>query len=146
MDPLSISASVAGFLGLAIELKRIISTYVSDVKSAPQEAHELSVEVSALSHVLETLDELLQGEDLDETSFGRQSILHSVVSACHEHFLVIRKRLSNLRGKKVKGIMARIAWPLQKEECQQSILVLHRYVQTVEVLLIASNRLVSVSC
>jgi hypothetical protein len=68
MDPLSISASVAGFLGLAIELKRIISTYVSDVKSAPQEAHELSVEVLALSHVLETLDELLQGEDLDETS------------------------------------------------------------------------------
>lgn len=109
MDPLSISASVAGFLSLTIELKRIISTYVSDVKSAPQEACELSVEVSALSNVLETLDELLQSENLYETSFGRQFVLYSVVSACHGHFLVIRKRLSNLRGKKVKGLIARIA-------------------------------------
>lgn len=45
MDPLSISAGVAGFLSLAIEISKILTAYVGDARSAPEEACNLLLEI-----------------------------------------------------------------------------------------------------
>jgi hypothetical protein len=47
-DPLSISASIAGIIGLANEVAKIVTAYVAGVKSAPDDAHCLSRELTAL--------------------------------------------------------------------------------------------------
>jgi hypothetical protein len=52
MDPISISIGVAGFLSLTLEIN-ILSNYVSDVKSAPEEANGLLREITVLKVVLE---------------------------------------------------------------------------------------------
>jgi hypothetical protein len=53
MDPISISIGVAGFLSLTLEIINILSNYVSNVKSAPEEANGLLREITALKVVLE---------------------------------------------------------------------------------------------
>jgi hypothetical protein len=162
-DPLSIAASVAGFLSLAIQLTKIISTYVADVKSAPSDASALNTEITALCKILKMVEEILRSDKINDT-FDQQSILYSTINACQRHFTTVYEKLatlpcdkeksrrstgtmaritSSIKKDKVKGTMARITWPLKKEECQQSIQILHHYIQTLEVLLIASNRSVA---
>lgn len=60
MDPLSLSAGVAGVLSLALEMTKILTVYVSDVESAPEEARGLLIEASALCSVLDQLVNFLQ--------------------------------------------------------------------------------------
>jgi hypothetical protein len=55
MDPLSLSASVAGLLSLGMELGKVLGRFISDVKSARQDATELNIKVSALCNVLDEL-------------------------------------------------------------------------------------------
>ncbi|KAI5812827.1 hypothetical protein BZA77DRAFT_346729 [Pyronema omphalodes] len=145
MDPLSLSASAAGLLSLAIEVTKILTGYISAVKSAPQDASELNTEMLALCHILEKLVEILRSDDdigIDsEASFNDQSVLRSVISVCQEHITTVYKRIAKLRSTdKISRLVERMVWPLKKDECQQSVRVVHRYVQTLQVLLVASNR------
>jgi hypothetical protein len=64
MDPLSISAGVAGFLSLAIEISKILTAYVGSVKSAPEEAQQLLQEVSALYNVSKQLAQVLRNDEV----------------------------------------------------------------------------------
>ncbi|KAI5815433.1 hypothetical protein BZA77DRAFT_344906 [Pyronema omphalodes] len=147
MDPLSLSASIAGLISLTIEVTKIISEYRSGFKNAPKEASELSTEVAALHHVLETALEILINEysNSEDTTFDEKNILFSIVDACEEHMNVIHTKMAKLQAG-IKGaakfplLMARLKWPFEREDCQQSIQIIHRYVQTLQVLLIASNR------
>ncbi|KAI5789569.1 hypothetical protein FPQ18DRAFT_43339 [Pyronema domesticum] len=140
MSPLSIAASVAGFLSLAIELTKIISTYVADVKSAPSDASALRTEITALCKVLKMVEGILRSDKINGT-FDEQSILYSIINACQRHFTTVYEKLATLpydkensrrstgimaritysiKKDKVKETMARITWPLKKEECQQA--------------------------
>jgi hypothetical protein len=142
MDPIRLSASAAGFFSLAIQLTKIIGGYVTNVQSAPAEARELTTEVKALSHVLETVVDVLRSEDIESTSFEEQSVLFSVIGACRVHLNTLYKKLSKLCGPESKAteIPARFMWPFQKDDCQQYTQTLHRYTQTLHVLLAKSNR------
>jgi hypothetical protein len=143
MDPLNLSASVAGFLGLAIEVTKILSSYVSDVKDASQEASELNTKVSILSHVLRELVDILQSDNMKATTFDEQSLLFSVVNSCEGHLKCVYKKLAKLQVRdtdKIKALMGRVSWPFQKDACLQSIETLHRYSQTLQHLLLVSNR------
>lgn len=82
MDPITLSASVAGFLSLAIKITKILGSYVTNVQSAPAEARELTTQVTALCHVLETVVNVLRSDDIEATSFERPSVLFSVIQAC----------------------------------------------------------------
>lgn len=149
MDPISLSVSVAGFLSLDIELTKLISTFIGDVKSAPQEASDLHTEIATLYiSCAREVDQLLWSNSPENgEEIGEQSILVLVISACQSHVAAIYKELSKLRSSdKMKEFMGCIAWPFQKDECQQTIQTLHRYIQTLQTLLVASNRYVSSCC
>jgi hypothetical protein len=157
-DPLSLAASVSGFLSLTIELTKIIRAYIAAAKSAPQEASELTTELSALSHVLDTLVDILESDDFDVTSssFDKKSILRSIISASQNHVAAINQKLRKQmqHGKqdkksksaasrcvdKIAELAAQMTWLFQRDECREIVQTLHRYVQTLQVLPIASNR------
>ncbi|KAI5787945.1 hypothetical protein FPQ18DRAFT_68253 [Pyronema domesticum] len=110
MDPLSLSAGVAGFLGLAIEVTKILNAYIKDVNDAPKETSELKTKVSILSHVLEKLVDILQSDDVEAITFGEQSLLFSVVSSCERHVKLVYKNLAKLRdANKVKALIGRVS-------------------------------------
>lgn len=141
MDPLSFSASVAGLLSLAIEVTKTLKTFISDVKAAPQEAKDLNLEISLISTVLERLVDVLRSDDTEGTTFDQQCLLYSVITACQSSITNLYKKLSKLRScDKLTERLAWMKWPFQKDECQQSIQALHRYTQTLNVLLAVSNR------
>jgi hypothetical protein len=140
MNPLSLSASIAGLLSLSLEVTKILTNFLSTVKSAPSEANSLTTEVTALSQVLETLVEILRSDDSEVTTFDEQSILCSIISACQEHIGSLFKTITKLRSGEMAGVLGRLAWPYKKEDCLNSAQILHRYVRTPQVLLIKSNR------
>jgi hypothetical protein len=109
MDPLSLSASIAGLLSLSLEVTKILTNFLSTVKSAPSEANSLTTEVTALSQVLETLVEVLRSDDSEVTTFDEQSILCSIISACQEHIGSLFKTITKLRSVETAGVLGRLA-------------------------------------
>jgi hypothetical protein len=78
-DPLSISASVAGLIGLATEVTKILKDYVSSVKSAHEDATRLLKEITALCFVLDQLKDLLRKDELQGSFFEKTCVLVSVL-------------------------------------------------------------------
>jgi hypothetical protein len=109
MDPFTVSTGVAGFLSLAIEITKILSTYISDVKSAPEDAKTLLAEVTALCSVLEDLVKFLRYDF--KGNFTPTSTLYAAILACQKEIQNLSKKLDNLQGRsenKVKGIIKRV--------------------------------------
>ncbi|KAI5798563.1 hypothetical protein FPQ18DRAFT_302633 [Pyronema domesticum] len=109
MDLLSVSASAAGFLSLALGISRILKTYTGDVKSAPEEAHSLLTEVGTLCQVLDQLVRFLRKDF--KAHFEATSALVFSINACHIEELY--KKLENLENldtsnNKVKGFIERM--------------------------------------
>lgn len=119
MDPLSISAGVAGFLSLAIEISKISTNYVGSVKSEPEEAQKLLQEVSALCNVSEQLAQFLRNDEV-KSKFESTSALVVTIDACHRKINDLFKKLKGLQvpsDNKVAGFIERLKWPLRKEDC-----------------------------
>ncbi|CCX31243.1 hypothetical protein FPQ18DRAFT_79106 [Pyronema domesticum] len=141
MDPLSLCASVAGLISLALDVTTILNGYIGSVKSAPQEASDLNIEVAALSKVLPKLNDALRTDDISESTSDNQSILCAIVDSCKGHLTSVLEHIAKLRSiSKVSEVMGRMTRPLKRDECLQSVHTVHRYVQTLQVLLVNSNR------
>jgi hypothetical protein len=82
MDPVSLSASIAGLLSLSIEITKPLNEYITGVKSAPTEAQSLLNEIMALNSVLEQLTKFLQSEDAKGIAFDQTSALRTVIAFC----------------------------------------------------------------
>lgn len=130
MDPFSISTGVAGFLSLTIELTKILSTYISEVKSAPSDAKALFEQLSALTAVLTDLREFLEEEATNElgTAFGKTSALVAAVGACDTEIQALRAKLRGFvirsKGTGLEGtrkMWEKLRWPFEKEEIRESI-------------------------
>jgi polyhydroxyalkanoate synthesis regulator phasin len=134
-----LAGSAAGFLSLAIEVTKILTEFVNNVKLAPEEARALSTEVSTLCHIAETLVELLRSDDPIDGVYNDEYILYSIIEACRGHMVAIQKRLlklSNCDTEKSGNVMGRLKWPFHRDECMQTVQTLRHYVQTLQVLLI----------
>jgi site-specific recombinase len=144
MDLLSVSASVVGFLSLALEISRILKTYTSDVKSAPEEAHSLLTEVGTLCQVLDQVVRFLRK---DFKAHFEASTLVLSINACRNQIEELYKRLEKLEtpdtsNNKVKGFIERMKWPLRKEDYQATLGNIHRFTHTFHFSLTISNWLV----
>jgi hypothetical protein len=69
MDPLSISAAVAGFLSPAVQITELLRGYINGIQSASEEAKYLLTQVAALCYVREKLVEFLRSEGLRGRKF-----------------------------------------------------------------------------
>jgi hypothetical protein len=70
MDPVTLCTSVARFLSLTFQITQILNDRVRGVKSTPQEAQMLLMEVTALSLVLDQLVKFLRSEGAKGNSFN----------------------------------------------------------------------------
>lgn len=134
MDPLSISAGAAGFLGLTIQIGQILKDYISGVHSAAEEAQNLLREAEVLTEVLKRLMELLGSDDLQNQTFEKASVLCVAISSGRSRMEMLYAKLFKISdaysGNKLKQLITRIKWPLQKEECQQIIVDIQRSIHT----------------
>jgi hypothetical protein len=132
---------VAGLLSLAIKVGKILEKYIGDVKSAPREVCDLRTEVSALCHVLKTLEMSLKSGEMARSFFDEKSSLLALLKASERHIEDVNQKLKKLQSdSKISEIAVRIVWPFHKDECREITVALNRYAQTLSFLLTASNR------
>ena len=140
-DPLSLVANVAGLTSLANELLKILKAYASDAKSAPTDVSQLLIEVEALNTVLRQLLSFLLDNDIDQDSFKETSVLLSIIAICKTKLENLYQKLKKkYPGKKgVPGLIDRLQWPFDKQECVDTITTLHRCTQIFKFSLNISN-------
>jgi hypothetical protein len=112
MDPLSISAAVAGFLSLAGQIAATLKDYIDGVQSAPDEVRSLHLEVTVLCQVLKDLVGFLHKDDLNGRRFESYSVLRIAIKACQCQLEELHGKLANLSvacsSKKLPGWVERM--------------------------------------
>ncbi|KAI5810771.1 hypothetical protein BZA77DRAFT_347537 [Pyronema omphalodes] len=125
MDPLSITAAVAGFVSLAGQIATTLNAYVDSVRSAPNEVKSLYLEVKALSQVLGKFAQFVK-DDLHG-----DCVLFDAVESCGYQLKALDGKLADLSKAFSKGKLQewakRIGWPLKKDDVQQTISALQRF-------------------
>jgi hypothetical protein len=143
MDPLILSASVAGLVSLALEVSKMIGAYVDDVHSATGDSRDLYAELTALHQVLEKLVAFLRGDGARSgLSFKNTSVLSSAISVCEEKIKELYKKFDkwqDAQDSKMTRLKEKLRWPLQKEDCEKSIRFLRRFTQTFQFSLTIDN-------
>jgi len=132
MDPITIATGLAGLLAQTLEISRILRTYTSGVKNAPEDARSVLNEISSLSYVLEQLTKFLQAEETNTKCSGRfreTSALCSVITICKNHVETLYRKLK-FEGTPKRGSLQRLKWPFEKDEYVELMEVLHRCSQT----------------
>jgi hypothetical protein len=123
-DPLSVAASVAGLISLASEVTKIITKYVSDAKSAHEDANILIKELGTFQFVLEQFKEFVYSGQVPQACFNDTSILIATVSFSHSQMTDLYKKLqktSTTNSNKVLEVFERMKWPLRKDDCEKSV-------------------------
>ncbi|KAI5788751.1 hypothetical protein FPQ18DRAFT_379831 [Pyronema domesticum] len=145
MDPLSITASIVSFLGLAVQIAGTLRDYVDGVKSAPDEVRSLLLEVTALCQVLQDWVGFyfLHKNDLNGRRFESSSVLCIEIEVCRCQLEELHGKLANLSeacsSKKLPGWVERMKWPLKKDELQQTVVQLQGFAQIFQFSMVIQN-------
>lgn len=127
MEALGVAASVAGLISLALEVPKLIDALIR-IRSAPEEAREMSKTAGVLVATLQKLEAFLKTEDAREMKIEDDSALIVSLSVCQSKVLDLSKKLrsqsgaaplpsSNAASKALKTAATRIRWPLDRKEC-----------------------------
>jgi hypothetical protein len=100
MDPFTLSTGIAGFLSLALEISKILGVYIGDVKSSPEDANNLLIEVAAFCHVLEQLIKFLRRDFTENITLS--SALYVAITACQDHIQNLYKKIEKLQTPRTK--------------------------------------------
>ncbi|KAI5815984.1 hypothetical protein BZA77DRAFT_264639 [Pyronema omphalodes] len=144
-DPLSVAASIVGLIGLVNEVSKILITYVSAVKSAPEEATRLQSELTVFGTVLNQFREFLRKEQLGQlegSHFSDISFLLSILGFTSSQLNELYRKLDKLSphgGSKVAEFWEKLKWPMKKEDCEKTMVTLHRLAQCLQFSLQVSN-------
>ncbi|KAI0103982.1 ankyrin repeat-containing domain protein [Nemania sp. FL0031] len=149
MDPLSISAAVAGLVTLAGTVFSLAANYIKDAKEAPKEAKDLLDEVkqfSVLLHHLSLVARELEiaikpGEEALQDSpnlqwhhiYDCQTILNRVETG-------LQRATDNLVSPSTFiKTRSRLKWPFSSDSTKEMIQTIQRYKQTINVALSANS-------
>jgi Fungal N-terminal domain of STAND proteins len=142
IDPFTLGTSIVGIVSLAIQVAQVTTTYVSDVQSAQTEINSLALQLSALSDVLQKLQELLRSGSIDGTFFQPGSGLCLVLQSCQKQLESLYKKLDRKNDKgrtKVSASIQRLKWPLEKKESVEATRRLYEWSQTFHFCLTIAN-------
>ena len=130
MEAVAAASAIAGLVSLALEVTAIIHQYTSSVENAPQHVLELVEEVTALSHVLNTLEIFVREEDMKGKGFEQTSVLCSSLHGCRSRMETLKLRLQKIHGsKQLLRVIKLLKWPLGETETMAAIEALHRYAE-----------------
>ena len=126
MDPLSVSASIAGLISLVGATLSVTRVYIHEAKHGQETAQEFLRELDVLWCNLERLDGFLRSEGGAIGQFDHTSVLVSSTQSC-------RDKLASLHDKLVEGSRERrlslhaLGWPLKVKEHRRMIADLRAY-------------------
>lgn len=130
MDPLSIAGSVAGLVGLTIEITKLITAYADSVKNAAEESLQLAQELSALQSTLDELSRFLKSQSAKPSSFSPTSTLVLATSSCYDSLKILQDILGKfMQVSEGKKWYRKLAWPLKREDHLQAVSTIHRFTQ-----------------
>ncbi|KAF4459942.1 ankyrin repeat [Fusarium albosuccineum] len=147
MEPLSISASIAGLVSLADLVYRVSTKYVRGFKGARKEVQNLSREIMNLSVVLHNLslvafnlEESQSPDDSQETSGLKPQHLHD----CQQLLTKLKDSLSTKETQldsesRLERLQGRLKWPFSSDETKELIQDLQRQKQTIDLALGAES-------
>lgn len=142
MDPLSLSASIAGLISLADPVFRAVFKYARAVKDARNDVQALADEISGLITILLSLRAL----SLDLESEGDP--FDPALSAHHLHHFAkviskIEQRVNKATGSfnrsKLDGVIRRLKWPFSASETKELLDDLSRQKATITMALSAES-------
>ena len=149
-DPLSISASIAGLVGIAETVFQRTFDYVKSFRSAPQEVSKLKSDFGGLYGILTNLSLLfrqLEEDDVDSTI--QADHLHS----CYQTLEKVQAILDKYKGvsgqsQTVEAVKAKLKWPFSVSDVEDLIHEIQRHKSTLSLALAAdgmSNVLLALS-
>jgi len=142
MDPFTIATGVAGILSLGIQITQITNEYIKSVKSAPKEVQDLAIQTNALIDVLKKLEEFLRSGSAEHITFQPDSGLQLVLNNCQTKLECLFKKLKRRHPsdkRKLSAALDRLTWPLEKQECVETLRRLYEYTQTFHFCLTITN-------
>ncbi|KAI1743289.1 ankyrin repeat-containing domain protein [Xylaria scruposa] len=149
MDPLSISASVAGLVTLAGTVFSLVAKYIKDVRDAPKEARDLLDEVKQFSVLLHHLS--LVARELEITTKTGEEALRDSPNLQWHHIYDCQRILNHVENRLTRNteglkssttltkIRSRLKWPLSSDDTKDMIQTIQRHKLTINLALSATS-------
>jgi len=142
MDPLSISASVAGLITITDVIVRNGYKFLRDVRQAEQSVADLIAEVNKLAGTLYSLRNVVKRFETDVISFEPASQVRHI-EACFQTLQKIQVTLDNAIPSSSKGrlekLERKLRWPLSASETKGLIVEVERHTSTLHLALSADG-------
>ena len=126
-DPFTLVTGIASLISLGLEVTKITREYIHGVRNATKDVSELLRELAALVDVLNQLHEFLKDDRAGKQNFDHTSVLLLTHSACEHKLKAVRMKL--LKRIKDPKFVKTLTWPFIKKEHQQTVVVVHQWVQ-----------------
>jgi ABC-type transporter Mla subunit MlaD len=129
MDPLSISASVAGLIMITNSIVTNGFKYLSEFKQSDETIRNLFHEVNLLFGILHSLEKVTERLEADESSHQYTTRIHHI-NACDNTLRKIAAQLDKVKAKRNKTIdktRQRLLWTMSKLETQNLLAEVERH-------------------
>ncbi|KAI9657305.1 MAG: hypothetical protein M1821_002985 [Bathelium mastoideum] len=128
MDPISISASIAGLIALAGSVAKLTHSYVAGVRHAKDEPSQFVEELGALQRTLKSLQSFLASRAPQRAVFRDTSVFLSNSKALEAKLTRLHTRLERVPNSRLQ----RLVWPLNRKECEDSVAEFRAFAQLVQ--------------
>ena len=125
MDPISVSASIAGLLSAAVHISRIVVTFIQSAKGAPQTAQNVLSEVTDISSCLGQLKSYLLGTRVATTSRTSMLMVEQIVvtlTTCVATFSELEGILTYLTKDQPRSVIDKIKWARKEQDISKLVL------------------------
>jgi hypothetical protein len=143
MDPLSISASVAGLITISTQILSLVGA----IKSKNNKGLEsLSHEVVAVRGILCQIQQIIQFQSAKPTKSSEWlETLNSTTNSLGDTYLTLQKDLQGLQSNsKLESLKMKVKWTLKESDIQDRLRSLESYKLSLDLLLSVQTRYVSV--
>ncbi|KAL9033096.1 MAG: hypothetical protein Q9214_007671, partial [Letrouitia sp. 1 TL-2023] len=128
MDPLSISASIAGLCIAAAQVSYLLRDFIGNAKQAPSTARHTLMEVTGISICLSQLDSYLSGRQEAARSRRTMIMVEQVIiilTNCVSIFSELEQVLEALKTDGVVRVIDRVKWSLKEKTLSDLLSRLH---------------------
>ena len=128
VDPLSLTAGIAGLISLSLEVTKVAHQYIHGVRNSSKHIEDFLQALAALVDVLRQLEAFLRKDEAGERSFDQTSALIKTHEACYNNLAATRSVLQ--RRVNEHKLLKALSWPFVDKEHQQVIAAILRWVHT----------------
>jgi hypothetical protein len=140
-DPLSVAGTIAGLVGVAIQLSQVSYQYVASIKGSSKAWSSYIQELSALTAVLLRLQAAAEVPERGSTLTIREPhVSADAVNECVSELQQVKTKLdAKLARGGIMGKFEALAWPFSEMDTQKKVDMLHRFHSLFSSALLADN-------